>query len=121
MKIHRVIYILSLLSVFGAATVQAEFLPSKNSSVYKDYYGIVNAVYPKESRLVISDMSVIYNHASRFHDTSGNKISNITHALKSGTPIKFHIYQKPPYLILKDLKIISMQEYKRSQVRGRDD
>lgn len=121
MKIYNVIYISFLLSVLATTPVHAEFPPSGNSSVYEDYYGIVDAINPKESRMIINDISVVYNHASRFHNTSGRKISNITSALKTGTPIRFHVFQKPHHLILSDLKIISMQEYKKSRIRDRDD
>jgi hypothetical protein len=117
MKILKIFFALCLLSVlFGSnfALADRENLSEQRAS-YIDQYGTVDAVYLKESRMVVSDMNLHYTHGSGFYKNSGARISNIGNELKPGTPVKFHYYKKSPILILKDLKIISEREYTNSQ------
>jgi len=116
MKLHTIKFIFLLLSVFGGNLVLADVdSSSEQGSIYTDYYGIVNVVYEKESRMVISDLGLNYTYASGFYNASGKRISNISNELKLGTPVKFHFYQKSSGNLLKDLKIISKREFDRSE------
>ncbi len=89
-------------------------VPSSKSSAFVDYYGFVNAVYPKESRIVISDMSLLYNNGSLIRNRGGSVISDIVSVLKPGTAVKYHVISKPPYLILRDLIVVSERELSHS-------
>jgi len=88
---------------------------SEKESVFTDHYGVVNAIYSDESRIVISDVSLLYKHGSAFFNAQGRRISDIKRALKPGTAVKYHYYQKPPNLLLKDVKVISMREFNKTQ------
>lgn len=116
-KIYMIAYIFSIVSMPLAAE-SAIF--SEQSSSYDDHYGIINAIYTEESRLVISDVSLIYDHASGFYKRNGSRIKNFERRLKPGTPVIYHYYQQAPNLVLKDLKIVSMREYKKSLHVGTD-
>ena len=114
MKIYKIIY--TLFIVFSCASVLAEGnTRSEKKSAFTDHYGIVNAIYADESRIVISDVSLLYKHSSAFYNAQGRRISNIKRKLKPGTVVKYHYYQKPPNLILKDVKVISMREFNRAK------
>ncbi len=110
MKIHRIIQLFFLISVLGTTNSMAE-----DSSVNTETYGIVDAVYPEESRIIIDDTSVLYNHESSFFKANGDSFYDKKSALPTGTPVIYQVIKKPPYLIIHGLKIISMQEYKNSQ------
>ncbi len=121
MKQSKVIYALLLLPVFGCNLALADnTASSEKRSSYVDQYGIVNAVYLDESRLVVSDVNLHFTFGSRFYKASGARISNVGNELKPGTPVKYHFYRKSSNRVLKDLKIISKQEFKKSQ-RSDDD
>lgn len=121
MKIAKIIYVLFLLSGFGSNVALAERTSTSGQvSAYTDHFGIVNAVYLKESRIVVSDIDLHYTHGSGFYKDSGARISNIGKELKPGTPVKFHYYKKSSVFVLKDLKIISEREYKNSQKMDED-
>ena len=114
MKIYKIIY--TLFIVFSCASVLAEGnARSEKKSVFTDHYGIVNAIYSDESRIVISDVSLLYKHGSAFYNAQGRRISDIKRAFKPGTAVKYHYYQKPPNLILKDMKVISMREFNKAK------
>ena len=119
MKRHRIIYIIGLISAIVCTPVLAENASfAEENSSYTDHYGIVDAIYIKESRLVISDINILYDHSSGFYGGNDSRIFKLKKRLKPGTPVKYHYYQKPPNLILKDLKIISKREFKKSQNLG---
>jgi hypothetical protein len=119
MKIYRIIYTLFL--VFSCVSVLAEGNSrSENNSVYKDHYGIVDDIYSDESRIVISDVSLIYNHASAFYNARGRRVSGIKEILRSGTAVKYHFYQESPSLILKDVRVISMYEFNKAREANSD-
>jgi hypothetical protein len=114
MKIQKMLFTFFLLSVCGTESVLAEDRTSENSAAYTDQYGIVDAVYPEELRMVINDTSILYKHKSLFFKANGDKISyNKKRALPKGTPVIYQVKGKPPYT-LRGLKIISMREYKKS-------
>lgn len=116
MKTQSITHTFYLILVFSCASVQAETMSrTKTDTVYTARFGIVNAVYTNESRMVISDISLLYKYETNFYNIDGNRISDISNKLKSGTPVKYYYYQKPPYLILKDLKIITMHEFNESK------
>lgn len=123
MKTLKISQLLYLILIFGCASIQAETMsePEKDS-VSPVLFGKVDAIYPKESRMVIDDYSYKYTANTKFYYDSGK--TGGANSLKPGTPVKFHAYSKPPYTILKDLKIISSGEFKESQkalLRERDD
>lgn len=117
MKVHRTIQLFFLISVLGTSTSAL----AADNSVNTETYGIVDAVYPKESRMVIDDTSILYNQNSSFFKANGDSISNIKSALPTGTPIIYQVIKKPPFLIIHGLKIISMREYKNSQEKDEDE
>lgn len=123
MKIQGIPQILYLILVLGCTSVQAETKPeSEKGSVSPLLFGKVDAIYAKESRMVIDDYSFRYTAETKFYYASGSTSASSKN-LKPGTLVKFHAVRKPPYTILIDLKIISSREYKEAQkaLRERDD
>lgn len=116
MKTQGIPQLLFLILMLGCASIQAE--PKKGSAATVAF-GIVNAIYPKESRMVIDDYSFRYTTNTKFYSSSG-KTSAGSKKLKPGTPIKFHAYEKSSQIILKDLKVISLREYKKHQTSLRE-
>ena len=122
MKINRIPLLFFVCYVFGCSysVLANDFIPGEKSSSYSDFYGIVNVVYPQESRMIISDISLKYTSASLFQNVYGSTIFNPMNELKSGMPVKYHVIHKKHELILKDLKVISRDEFERSRRLGRD-
>ena len=114
MKICNIIF--TLLLVFSSAFVLAESnIRSEKKSVFTDHYGIVDAVYAKESRVVINDESLLYNHSSTIYNAQGRRVSNIDKILKPGMAVKYHYYEKSPYLIIKDIRVISKRAFNKAK------
>jgi hypothetical protein len=114
MKIYRIIFTL-LLALSCASVFAQSNSRSEKKSVFTDHYGIVNAIYSDESRIVISDVSLLYKHSSAFYNAQGRRVSSIKNILKPGTAVIYHYYQKSPNLILKDVKVISMREHNKAK------
>jgi len=97
-------------------------LPSANSAPYTDYYGKVDAIYSKEHQIIINDISIRYNHKSKFIDAHRNHISDIDNSVKQGLYVKYHIAPKgeSQYLLL-DLQLVSEAEIHEIETRGYDD
>jgi hypothetical protein len=115
MKIQKIVLTLCFISLFASESLLADRKnSSEQGSAFTDYYGKVNAIYSEESRMVISDISLLIQQGSRFQHANGSRIANIKHTLKPGTPVKYRYYTKQPNLVLKDLKIISMREFNRA-------
>jgi len=93
---------------------------SETNSVYTDHYGIVDAIYLKESRIVISDMNYQYKkRSSSFFNIDGKRFSKLKKVLTIGTPVKFHYNDnRAPVLMIKDLTVIPMREYEKSLPEG---
>ncbi|MFK5950060.1 MAG: hypothetical protein QM500_14955 [Methylococcales bacterium] len=121
MKTRKTIYTLCLLSIFISMPVKAERdISSGKNPDNVDHYGIVDAVYSDKSCLIITDRLFCYTHESGFYNKSGQRIFSIGNTLKPGTPVIFHSYQKATKLMIKNLKIISMREFKKSKKLFRD-
>ncbi len=117
MKIYRIMTALFL--VFSCASVLADSrLRSEKDSAYQDHYGIVNAIYSDESRIVIDDVSLLYKHGSAFINAQGRRFSGIKKAIKPGVAVKYHYYQQSANLVLKDIKLISMSELNKLRTKN---
>ncbi len=115
MKTNKIIQLFFLISLFGSANIMAKDSMSGNSATFSDTYGIIDAVYPEEMRLVINDMSIEYRRDSSFFKANGDDITRIKRTLPKGTPVIYQLAKKSSFIFLRGLKIISMREYKNSQ------
>ncbi len=115
MKIHKIIQLFFLISLFGSTNIMAKDSISGNSATFADAYGIIDAVYPEEMRLVINDRSIVYKRESSFFKANGDIIARIKKNLPKGTPVVYQLAKKSSFIYLRGLKIISMREYKNAR------
>lgn len=87
-----------------------------------DSYGIIDAIYPEESRIVIGDRSINFDSRSRFNGEQGETIIDMKVSRIIGSYAKFHVTPTgKESLFLIDLTLISESEFNQSQEQGRDD
>lgn len=115
MKIYRAIFTLLLIFNSAFALSESKGLSSGNHSVYKDHFGIVDAVYPDKSRMVVSDRSLNYTHGTSFLNAQGRKVAKIKEVISPGVAVKYHYYQRSSELILKDIRVVSMNELNKAR------
>lgn len=116
MKKYGIVYTLFLILVVWTGLVSAD---RRSSSSFSEHYGIVVAIYPKESRLVISDMNLHYTYGTGFYKESGARLSIIKNELKLRSPVRFSFYKTKAGLVLKTLKIVSKREARSSRELAR--
>lgn len=104
---------LFIVLFFGSISVQAE--SGEGRSVYTEYYGLVDAVYPEKSHVVLGDVGLNYTHGTSFFKSNGKRFSDISNVLVLGTPVKYQYIEQPPSLVLRELRVISIQEFERSR------
>jgi len=110
MKHNKVLIISALFLGLFCNNVYSDNVESENAS-----YGVIDAIYHEESRVIIDDRSFNYNSQSDLRNKRGDTILNISSSLQKGSFVKYHfIPAKKPALFLVDLKIISEQELNES-------
>ena len=114
MKIFKTILGLCFLSILVGLPVQSVAESDLKSEINIDRYGIVDGVFPGDSRIVVHDTNLHYTLSSAFFDKSGAPISDIRKSLKVGTPVVVQYYQKSSGLVLQKLQIISRSELETS-------
>jgi len=99
----------------------ADTIVTATSPIGQDYYGKIDDVQPDESALIINDTRLTYTASSQLLRQRGQRITNLTRELTLGTPIKYHLSKGATFPTLKDLQIISIYDYEKSQETEQDD
>ncbi len=110
MKHNKVLIISALLLGLFCHNAYSDDVESESDS-----YGVIDALYPEEYRIIIDDRSFYYNSQSDLRNKRGETILNISSLLQKGIFVKYHFLPaEKPALFLVNLKIISEQELNES-------
>ena len=121
MKIKEIMFGLALTTLSVSTPIMADADPLEEARVDKALYGIVDAIYPEESRVVIDDMSIQYNDQSDFKNLFGRKLSGSEKKLKTGTAVKYQIGNRGKSSFIEKLEVISKRKYKYETTRQHAD
>jgi len=121
MKIKEIMVGLALTTLLISTPIMADMDSLEEGRVDKALYGIVDAIYPEESRVVIDDMSIQYNDQSDFKNLFGRKLSGSEKKLKTGTAVKYQIGNRGKSSFIEKLEVISKRKYQYETTRQRAD
>lgn len=108
---RKYLYRLTLFAVFFLLPAMASSEEMDESS-----YGVIDAVYLHESRLVIDDASILYTDQSRFKNSFGRQLSDVG-KVKKRSYVKYSLIEDGESLTLRELQIISKQEYDYEKIK----
>ncbi len=112
--------ILTALLTHTSLTV-ADNSSSEESSADEAIYGIVDATYPEESRVVIDDMSIQYNDQSDFKNLFGRTLSGTEKGLKKGVAVRYRLGNQGKTTFIQELEVISKRKYQFETTRQHAD
>jgi len=84
-------------------------------------YGIIDAIYPDESRVVIGDISIKYDNQSNFKNLFGRVLSGSEKTLKPGTMVRYRIANQGKTPLIQELEVISKRKYQFETTRQHAD
>jgi len=117
MKYTKILILFSFMFGMISNTVQADDYQSNTYS-----FGVINAVYQNELRIVINDSSINFNSVSDLRDQYDETILNISGELKKGVYVKYQTSQTSNSTkFLTNLKVISKYEFDEHQENERKD
>ncbi len=123
MKNKLIISWFFLITLLGSTTVIADdsSLEQKEGAENTYSYGIINAIYPEESRVVIDDMSIQYDNQSAFKNLFGRTLSGTEKILKAGSMVRYRIGSQGKTQFIQELEVISKRKYQYETTKQRAD
>lgn len=107
----RFFFVFLLLVLGYGSSAVADSMPNTHSTSGELFWGKLNAIYPAEQRLVISDKSIQFTPEASFYDASGNLSMAAELKFNNNPPVEFHVYSSAVDLRLIELHIISASEF----------
>jgi len=107
----RSIFLFDLLCFGMNSAVQAELMPTPQSTSNQLFWGKLNAYYPDEQRVVISDVSMSIDTHTQLLGINGTALADSNSQLDQNPPVVFHVYPLTDGYRVIDVQLISEADF----------
>ena len=122
MKPSRLYVLLIFLFCQAAINTAVADQREKINRVYQtESYGRIDAIYPKDSRLIIDDMVYVFTQKTHFRNPYGDTVLKLENTIKPGMWVKTRYIKHGDVPVLTDIKVTTQREVEQSRRISDDD